>query len=57
MNNGRFFIMLELQAILNALIDFYNKNLVGAVIRLVGDNAGIIRFLEHFLIKALDFVK
>jgi len=57
MNEWRIMDMRELQAILNALIDFYNKNLIGAVIRLFGDNGCIIRFLEHFLINALDFVK
>ena len=49
--------MKELQAIVNALIDFYNKNIIGTFIKLVGDNAGIVRFLECFLFQAIDFVK
>jgi len=49
--------MKELQAILNALIDFYNTNIIGWLIKLVGDNDGIIRFLESLVLKALDFVK
>jgi len=49
--------MKELQAIFNALIDFYNTNIIGWLIKLVGDNDGIVRFLENFILKALDFVK
>lgn len=49
--------MKELQAIVNAIIDFYNVNVIGTLIKIVGENAGIIRFLEHFLLQAIDFVK
>jgi hypothetical protein len=49
--------MKEIQAIINAFIEFYNKNIIGSLVSFVGNNAGIANFLKQLMIDLVDVVK